>query len=76
LRWKLEAAAGKQLTLLGKHAVWPIWEYRSPDLPPGMHLTLALTDNLLIACLSESTSDITLLLDTYDHRAPAHHKGK
>ncbi|MDF7801472.1 hypothetical protein P4C99_18490 [Pontiellaceae bacterium B1224] len=76
LRWKLEAAAGKQLTFLGKHAVWPIWEYTSPDLAHGMHLTFSLTDNLFIACLSESPSDIVLLLDTYDGRVASYSRGK
>ncbi len=71
LRWKLEHSRNKNLTLLGKHAVWPVWQYDSPDIARGMSLTFALTDNLLIACLSEHPSDIVLLLDTYDKRAPA-----
>ncbi len=71
LRWKLEHSRDKNLTLLGKHAVWPVWQYSSPDIARGMSLTFALTDNLLIACLSEHPSDIVLLLETYDKRAPA-----
>ena len=76
LRWKLEAAVGKNLTFMRKRAVWPIWEYTAPDLAPGMHLTFALTDNLLIACLSESPSDIISLIDAYDHRVPSYSRGK
>ncbi len=76
LRWKLEAAVGEHLKLLGKHAVWPVWEYSSPDLARGMHLTFALTDNLLITCLSENPSDIVQLLDTYDKRLPSYRRGK
>ena len=71
LRWKLEQSRNKNLTLLGKHAVWPVWQYDAPDLAKGMSLTFALTDTLFITCLSESPTDILLLLDTYDKRAPA-----
>ncbi len=70
LRWKLEHSRDKNLRFLGKHSVWPVWQYDSPELARGMSLTFALTDNLLLACLSESPSDIMLLLDTYDKRAP------
>ncbi|MDH3982251.1 MAG: hypothetical protein OES84_05040 [Kiritimatiellaceae bacterium] len=73
LRWKFEQARDKNLKLLGKHAVWPVWQYSSPDLARGMSLTFSLTDNLFIACLSENPSDILLLLDTYDQRSPAAH---
>lgn len=76
LRWKLEAATGDQLTFLGKHSVWPIWEYAAPDLAKGMRLTFSITDNLFIACLSENPSDIVLLLDTYDGRVPSYSRGK
>ncbi len=69
LRWKLEHSRNKNLQFIGKHAVWPVWQYDSPNLARGMSLTFALTDNLLLACLSESPSDIMLLLDTYDRRA-------
>jgi len=71
LRWKLEHVRSSKLQLLGKHAVWPVWEYCSTDLARGMRLTFSLTDNLFIACLSESPTDILLLLDTYDQRIPA-----
>jgi hypothetical protein len=76
LRWKLEAAAGEELQFLGKHSVWPIWQYSAPDLARGMSLTFALTDNLFFACLSENPSDIVLLLDTYDQRVPFYTRGK
>ena len=76
LRWKLEAAVGVNFKFIGNPTVWPIWEYTSPDLPRGMSLTFALTDNLLIACLSESPSDIVSLLDAYDHRIPSYSRGK
>ncbi len=72
LRWKLEGAAGEQLQLVGKHSVWPVWKYTAPGLADGKHLMLALTDNLLIACLSENPTDILILLDTYDKRLPLH----
>lgn len=75
LRWRLEAAEGDQLQFQGKHSVWPIWRLESADIARGMSLTFALTDNLFIACLSENPSDIKLLLDTYDKRAPARPKG-
>ena len=76
LRWKLEAAVGGKLEFVGKHAVWPIWEYNDPALARDQHLMFALTDNLLIACLSENPTDILLLLDTYDKRVPFHAQGK
>jgi len=76
LRWKLEHARSKNLKLLGKHAVWPIWMYTDPQLARGMTLTFALTDNLFIACLSENPTDILLLLDTYDKRTPVTSAGK
>jgi hypothetical protein len=75
LRWKLEHSRKKNLKLLGKHAVWPVWQYDSPELARGMSLTFALTDNLFLACLSESPTDILLLIDTYDKRTPAHTQG-
>jgi hypothetical protein len=75
LRWKLEHSRNKNLKFLGKHSVWPVWQYDAPDLARGMSLTFALTDNLFLACLSESPSDIMLLLDTYDKRAVAHKQG-
>ena len=75
LRWKLEQSRNPNLTLLGKHAVWPVWQYESTDIARGMSLTFALTDNLFLICLSENPTDILLLLDTYDKRAPAHQKG-
>ncbi|MEE9367797.1 MAG: hypothetical protein V3V05_02920 [Pontiella sp.] len=71
LRWKLENSRNPHLKLLGKHSVWPVWQYDEPDIARGMSLTFALTDNLLITCLSESPTDILLLLDTYDKRAPS-----
>lgn len=75
LRWKLEHSRNKNLKLLGKHAVWPIWQYESADIARGMSLTFALTDNVFMACLSENPTDILLLLDTYDKRHPSHPKG-
>lgn len=75
LRWKLEAAQNNKFTLLGKHAVWPVWQYHAPEITKDMTLTLALTDNLFIVCLSENPGDIALLLDTYDKRIPAHKRG-
>ena len=71
LRWKLEHSGNEKLNLLGKHAVWPIWQYTDHEIARGMILTFALTDNVFIACLSESPTDILLLLDTYDKRNPA-----
>ncbi|HSR87518.1 MAG TPA: hypothetical protein VLL07_01080 [Pontiella sp.] len=71
LRWKLEHARSPNLTLLGRHAAWPIWAYDDPEIARGMRLTFALTDNLFLVCLSERPSDIVLLLDAYDHRIPS-----
>jgi hypothetical protein len=68
LRWKLEHTRSDRLTLLGKHAVWPIWKLDVPDIARGASITLALTDKLFIICLSDSPADILLLLDTYDKR--------
>ena len=76
LRWKLEGAAGDRLQFIGKRNVWPIWEYKDPQRTDGQHLTFALTDNVLIACLSENPADILLLLDTYDKREPSYVQGK
>ncbi len=70
LRWKLEHARSRNLKLLGRHATWPIWIYDSPDIARGMQLTIALTDNLFLICLSEKPTDIILLLDAYDQRSP------
>ena len=71
LRWKLEHSRTEGLSFLGKHAVWPIWKYETPDIARGTSLTFALTDNLFLACLSENPTDILLLLDTYDQRTPS-----
>jgi hypothetical protein len=70
LRWKLEHCRDKNLKFLGKHAVWPIWTYTSPDIARGMTLSFALTDNLFLICLSENITDMLLLLDAYDKRMP------
>jgi len=75
LRWKLEHSRNKNLKRLPKRAVWPIWQYESPDMARGMSLTFALTDNLFMACLSENPTDILLLIDTYDKRHPSYPKG-
>jgi hypothetical protein len=71
LRWKLEHAADERLRFLGKHAVWPIWQYDAPDLARGLKLTVSLTDNVFVACLSERSSDIVLLLNAYDRSTPS-----
>jgi len=71
LRWKLEHTRAEGLSFLGKHAVWPVWKYETPDVARGMSLTFALTDNLFMVCLSENPADILLLLDTYDQRNPS-----
>ncbi|MCF7818225.1 MAG: hypothetical protein K9M54_10120 [Kiritimatiellales bacterium] len=71
LRWKLERTRADGFSFLGKHAVWPVWQYDNPGIARGCTLTFALTDNLFIACLSENPSHILLLLDTYDKRAPS-----
>jgi hypothetical protein len=71
LRWKLEHTRAPGLSRLGKHAVWPVWQYESPTLARGSFLTFALTDNLFITCLSENPSDILALIDTYDNRNPS-----
>ncbi|MEI6891714.1 MAG: hypothetical protein V5783_06030 [Pontiella sp.] len=76
LRWKLEAAVDENLKFLGKHSIWPIWEYTVPDLARGRTLTFSLTDNLLIACLSESPSDIISLINAYDQRITSYRRGK
>ena len=55
-------------TMVGKHNVWPIWRYESPDIARGSILTFALTDNLFIACLSSNVGDIVPLLEAYDNR--------
>lgn len=71
LRWKLEHTRAEGFSFLGKHSVWPVWKYETPDIAHGASLTLALTDNLFMACLSENPSDILLLLDAYDNRTPS-----
>ncbi len=69
LRLKLEHASNANLHFLGKHSVWPVWQYESPDIARGMSLTFSLTDNLFLACLSESPVDIVSLLDAYDRQS-------
>lgn len=71
LRWRLEHSRCDNLHQFGRHGVWPVWEFKSPDLAREKRLTLALTDNLLLICLSERPTDIALLLDAYDKRIPA-----
>lgn len=73
LRWKFEHTRKEGLSFLGKHAVWPIWIYETPDIARGSVLVFALTDNLLITCLTEDPADIMLMLDTYDRRFPSGH---
>ncbi|MEN7973637.1 MAG: hypothetical protein ABFR47_07360 [Verrucomicrobiota bacterium] len=68
LRWKLEQTRTEGFSFLGKHSVWPVWKYETADIARGMSLTLSLTDNLFITCLSENPADIFYLLDTYDKR--------
>ena len=71
LRWRLEHTRAEGFSFAGKHAVWPIWKYETPDIAGGGSLMIALTDTLFIACLSENPTDILLLLETYDRRAPS-----
>lgn len=66
LRWKLEGTRNDRLRFLGKHSIWPVWQYASPAFEDGTAITFALTDNLLLACLSDDPADITYLLDVYD----------
>jgi hypothetical protein len=68
LRWRLEHTRAEGFSFIGKHAVWPIWQYESPDIARGSSLTFALTDNLFIALLSDNPSDIRTLLNAYDNR--------
>ncbi len=68
LRWRLEHTRADGFSRLGKHSVWPIWKYQTPDIAGGTPLIFSLTDNLFIACLSETPSDIFSLLDAYDNR--------
>lgn len=68
LRWRLEHTREEGFSLLGKHAVWPIWKYESPRIARGSSMVFALTDNLLITCLSDNPSDILPLLEAYDNR--------
>lgn len=76
IRWKLEQSANPNLKLLGKHAVWPIWEFDCPELAEGRRLTLSLTDNLFLICISDNPLDILSMLDTYDQRLPPHTERK
>jgi hypothetical protein len=71
LRWRLEHSRKPELTLLGKHAAWPVWRYDASDIARGSSLTFALTDRLFIVCLSENPADILLMLDAYDQRLPS-----
>lgn len=68
LRWKLEHTRTEGFSFIGKHSVWPIWQYESPNIARGSSLTFALTDNLFIALLSNNPSDIRALLNAYDNR--------
>lgn len=76
LRWKLESAEGKKLERLGKHSVWPVWRVNLDGAASSSTLTVALTDNIFLACLSENPLDILILLDTYDKRLPSHRQGE
>lgn len=76
LRWKLQQSRNKNLHFLGKYSVWPIWKYDAPDIAKGMSLTISLTDNLLLICLSERPSDITLLLEAYDNQTQSSKRKK
>lgn len=67
LRWKLEHTRAEGFSLIGKHHVWPVWKYESPDIARGSTLVFTLTDNLFIACLSNNPSDIQTLLNAYDN---------
>lgn len=71
LRWRLEQLNKDEFSFLGKSAAWPIWKYELPHREDNMILTCALTDQLFMVCFSESTTDIMLLLDTYDNQVPS-----
>ncbi len=73
LRWRLEHTRAEGFSMLGKHSVWPIWKYESPNLAGGSPLIFSLTDTLFIACLSDRPSDLLSLLDAYDNRTPSIH---
>lgn len=74
IRWKLEQSNHPDIHLLGKHAVWPIWQINSSRLADGHRLTVSLTDNLFLICISENPLDILSMIDTYDQRLPPYPK--
>lgn len=74
LRWRLEHTRTEGFSRLKKrneHNVWPVWKYEAPGIAGGTPLVFALTDNLFIACLSDTPSDIFPLLRAYDNRNPS-----
>ena len=67
LRWKLENSTNSNLHFIGKQADFPVWLYNSPDIAEGLSLSLSVTDNLFLACLSEQPTEMMILmLDAYD----------
>ena len=66
LRWKMEQARDKNLEPIKNETVWPVWECHSLDLPEGMGLYFALTENLFVVCLSETPMDMVLILNRFD----------
>ncbi len=52
------------------HGGRPVWILSSRLLRGGQHLSLALEEGILIACLSENPADILRMLDAYDGMAP------
>lgn len=48
----------------------PVWRVRADWIPWGRHLTIAIEEGILLACLSENPSDIFRMLDAYDGVAP------
>lgn len=68
IRWQLQACRSGELTQIGHHSVWPVWQWKRTDIPDSPPILFALTDNLMVASLSNNAEDLVLLLDTYDKR--------
>ena len=71
LRWQLAWMKVPGLVRHAPHAGTPYWTVQVKELKPGLTLSLALVEGLLIGCLSADNTAMLDLLETYDGRRPS-----
>lgn len=71
LRWQLSWQKPKEFIRREAHHGHVFWRVMTQDIEPGMVLTVALVEGMLIGCLSDSEERMIEVLDTWDGLYPS-----